>query len=113
MKTVLLTTALLIATSLFAADQPQIANAKVEQRAGVTLEQQVRSTTTPAWIGFAEPVIPGDHTMCCFNSRHDSGQPCCGGCNLEKKAATIEGTTSNCQQLEPSPTFFVFLRVSQ
>jgi HEAT repeat protein len=112
MKTLLLTAALFVTTALFAGDQPQITNAKVEQRTGVTLEQQVRSTTDPAWIGYAEPVIPGDHTMCCVNTRNSSGQPCCGGCNLEKNGAHIQGKTSNCQQLEPS-TFYVFLRVSQ
>ena len=113
MKTLLLTAALFVTTTLFASDQPQIANAKFEQRTGVSIEQQVRSTTGPAWIGYAEPVMPGDHTMCCFNSRNSGGQPCCGGCNLEKNGTHIEGKTSNCQQLEPSPTFYVFLRVTQ
>jgi len=111
MKNAWLMIVLITVTELFA-QQPQISNVKLEQRNGVTVEQQVRATTGPAWIGYAEPVIPGDHSMCCFNSRDGHGEPCCGGCALENEHSTIEGKVQNCQ-LESPKEFYVFVRVSQ
>ncbi|MGE5110398.1 MAG: HEAT repeat domain-containing protein [Acidobacteriaceae bacterium] len=112
MKSLILTTLLFASVLATASDQPQIANAKLEQRSGVTIEQQVRSISTPAWIGYSEPVISGEHNSCCYNS--GPGSQCCG-CSLENHGSVVRGgsVTSNCQQLEPSKVLFVFLRVSQ
>ncbi|HEU5403818.1 MAG TPA: HEAT repeat domain-containing protein [Terriglobales bacterium] len=111
MKKALLMVVLAAATGL-SAQQPQLANAKLEQRSGVTLEQQVRATAGPAWVAYAEPLIPGDHSMCCINSRNGSGETCCGGCTLENDHTAFQGKVQNCQ-LEAPKTFYVFLRVSQ
>ncbi len=112
MKNALLIAVLMVATGLFASDEPQLTNAIVEQRSGVTLEQQVRSITGPAWIGYTEPAIAGEHTMCCFNSRNLAGETCCGGYLLENEHSSFKGNVQNCH-LEMPKSFFVFLRVSQ
>lgn len=111
MKKFLLTVLLAVATGLFA-QQPQFANAKLEQRSGVTLDQQVRATTAPSWIAYAEPVIPRENSLCCANSRNSHGETCCGGCSLENEHSTFQGHAQNCQ-LEAPKTFYVFLRASQ
>jgi hypothetical protein len=111
MKKALLMAVLAAATAL-CAQQSQITNAKIEQLSGVTLEQQVRATTGPAWIGYEEPPIAGDHGMCCVNSRDANGETCCGGCALENEHSTFQGKFQNCQ-LEAPKTFYVLLRVSQ
>ncbi len=103
---------LMSATGLFASEEPQISNAKLEPKSGVSIEQQVGATTGPAWIGYAEPVIAGDHSMCCFHLRNSAGETCCGGCALENEHSTFQGKVRNCQ-LETPKTFYVFLRVSQ
>lgn len=105
-------TAVLMATTGLLAQEPQLTNAKVEQRSGVTIEQQVRATTAPVWIAYAEPVIPGDHSMCCFNSHGGNGEACCGGCTLENEHSAFQGKVQNCQ-LESPKEFYVFLRASQ
>ena len=112
MKRLLLIVCLLTSAAAVAGDQPQITNAKLEQRSGITIEQQVRSISTPAWIGYSEAVISGEHNSCCYNS--GLGSQCCG-CSLEKHGSVIRGgtATGNCQQLEPSKVLFVFLRVAQ
>jgi hypothetical protein len=114
MKKLLLIGTLLMATVAVAMDQPQIKNAKVEERsANAGLEQQVRAVNGTAWIGYSAPTIAGGHSMCCYNGRNDDHQNCCGTCGLEKQSSFVEGGT-NCQgQLEPSKVFFVFLRVAQ
>ena len=109
-KTLLM--AVLVATTGLSAQQPQLTNAKVEQRSGVTIEQRVRTTTGPGWIAYAEPLIAGDHSMCCFTSRNAHGDTCCGGCSLENEHSTFQGKVQNCQ-LESPKEFYVFLRASQ
>jgi hypothetical protein len=115
MKSLLLTGTLLLSTLGLAADQPQIKNAKIEQRsASAGLEQQVRAVGGTAWIGYSVPVIAGDHNMCCYGWHDGQNQNCCGGCGLEKKSSFFEGK-ADCQQgqLEAAKVFLVFMRVSQ
>ena len=111
MKKALWIGVLLAATALFA-QQPQLTNANVEQRSGVAVDQQVRATTGPAWIAYAEPVIQRENSLCCVNSRNSHGETCCGGCALENEHSSFQGKLQNCQ-LEPPKEFYVFLRVSQ
>jgi hypothetical protein len=114
MKKLLLIGTLLIAIVSLAADQPQIKNAKVEQRsASAGLEQQIRAVSGTAWIGYSAPVIAGSHNMCCYNGHNGNNQNCCGACGLEKHSSFVEGKTDCQGQLEPSKVFFVFMRVAQ
>jgi hypothetical protein len=122
---ILLTTILaavaLSAAACAAADQPALLNARVETRSAAaglekTLEPIERGQAGTAWVGYAVPVIPGEHDMCCLNSPGDyrHSPNCCGGCRLEgQNQRTFMGTNSDCARLEPSREFFVFLRVEQ
>src|SRR3954447_25356759 len=97
MKKLLLISTVLMTCMAMAADQPQIKNAKVEQRSGGSgIEQQVRSVSGTAWIGYSEPVIAGEHNMCCYSSHE--GRNCCGGCGLEHMNAFSQGKPSDCRQ---------------
>jgi hypothetical protein len=116
MKKLILVLAILSASAMLAADQPQLKNAKLEQRSAATgLEQQVRSVKSTAWIAYAAPAIAGNHTMCCFSGHGErTADQCCGTCGLEKHSSFIEGRNDNCptQSLEGAKEFFVFMRVS-
>jgi HEAT repeat protein len=108
---------LLFATSVlcFAEARPQIANGKVvEQQSSGDLAKDVAAVAGPAWVAYAEPMIPGEHHMCCWDSSNEfHGNPnCCGGCALERhgEGINISDGVSNCK-LEPASEFFVFLRI--
>ncbi len=105
---------LLLAGSLLA-QQPRLQNARLESRAASGgLQAVFRSIagnqTAPAWIGYAVPVVAGEHQMCCFSS--DS---CCGGCRLEDHGAAIVGNSQGPATvlLEGATDFFVLFRVEQ
>src|SRR5918912_338422 len=60
--------------------QPRLVNGRLDPRtAGQSLDRTFRglvdSATEPAWIGYAVPVVPGDHTMCCHG---DGWMTACG-----------------------------------
>ncbi len=102
------------------AQQPRLANARLETRsAAAGLERALsaieREQKGAAWVGYAVPVIPGEHDLCCFNSyadyRHDSR--CCGGCRLEERGSMVMGQVSDCGRLEAAPEFFALLRIEQ
>jgi hypothetical protein len=109
----------LLTASLAHANDQQIVNATVEQRSATGgLGQHIRSVASEnasAWVAYATPVIAGEQTMCCFDSRDQryANGNCCGGCKLESKGAYISGKSTNCSSLEPSKVFFVFVRVAQ
>ena len=119
MKKLLLIGTVLLASAVWAFDQPQLKNAKVEQRsAAAGLEQQARSVTGPAWIAYAAPSIAGNHNMCCFSGHGNYSEHCCGTCGLEKHGSFVESSNDNCpqksqQNLEGPKEFFVFIRVTQ
>jgi len=116
MKNLLLIAAVLVSALAFAGDQPQITNAKVETRSAANgLEQQVKSIvsqSSPSWIAYAEPVIAGENTMCCFNSSVNVTKGCCGGCKLERDGSSFHGSSTGCSSLEAPTTFFIFLRTA-
>lgn len=98
--------------------QPRIVNARMTPRSVASLEREfksiVTSQTTPAWIGYAVPVVEGDRQMCCFNSV-DSGRSigCCGGCALEENSngISINNTRSARVSLEGGNQFLILFRV--
>ena len=76
--------------------QDQITNGRVERVVATgSLGDQVRAlagrSPDPFWIGYAEPVVEGERTMCCYSSGSASGTfvvssdgaGCCAGCQLE------------------------------
>ena len=55
------------------AQQPQVQNAKVETRAvagglEATLRAIQSAQSTPVWVGYAVPIVPGDRQSCCWNN---------------------------------------------
>ena len=55
------------------AQQPRVSNARMETRAVAGgLESSFRAIlsaqATPAWAGYAVPIVPGDRQMCCWNN---------------------------------------------
>jgi hypothetical protein len=53
--------------------QPHVQNARMETRAAAggldaTLRAIVNAQSSPAWVGYAVPIIPGDRQMCCWNN---------------------------------------------
>src|SRR6266700_6822271 len=69
-----------------AAEQPRLVNAKMTTRSAASgLESEfralVQSQTAPAWVGYAAPAVPGDHSMCCCDSGRYGRMR--GECSLE------------------------------
>src|SRR5437868_4755987 len=68
----------------------QFVNAKVESHpASDSLHKQiaaiVEKQTTPAWIGYAVPIVAGNHRICCYGPEesHKPQSVRKGHCNLE------------------------------
>ena len=103
--------------------QPRLANAQVTTRALVHgLEQEfhavVAGQATPAWIGYAVPMVPGEHRMCCSSDGHDSSGEWCGKCWLEEQrsssvslAKADRGSTPQHVSLESGRQILVLFRV--
>lgn len=75
--------AILFAASALA-QQPHVENARVETRpvAGsldATMHSILAAQSTPAWVGYAEPIVPGDRQSCCWNDDQR-------GCFLEPRS---------------------------
>jgi HEAT repeat protein len=72
------------------AQEARLVNAQMQTRAVVSsLEKEfqslVRNQTEPAWIGYAVPVVAGNHRICCYSSedRHKPSALRHGRCKLE------------------------------
>jgi hypothetical protein len=104
--------ALFLLTPL-AFSQPRMQNSRLETRAvsgslESTFQGIISAQVTPAWIGYAAPQVPGDRTMCCFNSVNGVGYQ---GCSLEEQTTTPTFAPPNTVHLEGASEFFVFYRV--
>lgn len=94
------------------AQQPRIANAKLQSRpAGSGLEPTVQSIvaaqSTPAWIGYSVPIVAGEHQSCCWNNGS------MGACSLEPRRSENATTVVNGNrtvQLEGATQLVVLLR---
>jgi hypothetical protein len=85
------------------------------------LDQQ----TEPAWIAYTQPVIDSEQVGCCYGGRGgividgdgwNSGNSCCGMCQLEDRNTSGVTTTATPAatppiKLEGSPTFAILFRV--
>src|SRR5206468_6110939 len=105
-------TCILSLNTLFG-QQPRTENARVQIRsASAGLEREFRALVNaqgePAWIGYAMPIIPGEHNMCCNYS-----QGCCAGCQLEGRKTGNITTQSSPIKLEGPRQLFVLFRVEQ
>ena len=100
-----------------AAQPPPIDNAQVtSQPAGRPFAESVRALASKqadvTWIGYSVPAVPGDRTMCCF----DSNQGCCGSCRLDPSssgAMMSRPPAAGTVKLEGSDRLLVLLRVSE
>lgn len=89
------------------AQQPRISNARLETRpVSGSLESTLRAIlggqSSHAWVGYAEPIIPGDRQSCCWNSG--------GGCFLEHHGSDPGVTVAGPQTVKlEGPTHLVVL----
>jgi hypothetical protein len=94
--------------------QPRLQNAKVESRAvsgplDAAFKAIVNAQTSPAWIAYAAPQIPGDRMSCCFYSNNGVSWQ---GCSLEPNQGNVAfGPSSGTVRLEGATEFFMFFRV--
>src|SRR5436190_12511162 len=72
------------------AQEARLVNAKMQTRAvASSLEKEfqslVKDQAAPAWLGYAVPVVAGNHSICCYSSedRHKPAALRHGRCKLE------------------------------
>jgi HEAT repeats len=101
------------------AQQPRITNGQVQPLAlSGSLDRTIRDlaarSSDPVWVGYAVPIIPGEHNMCCWSSDGSAGS-CCTGCRLEPGSSnTVRlSTADSSTRLEPGDAFFVLFRLEQ
>ena len=94
------------------AQQPRVENARSETRAVAGgLDAMFRgilsAQATPAWIGYAVPIVSGNHQMCCWNNN-----VMCG-CSLEPRdrEVMIVGSNNQTVKLEGATHLVVLYRV--
>src|ERR1700733_14352892 len=92
------------------AQRPRISNAQLETRPvtgglEATLQAILKAQASPAWVGYAEPIIRGDRQGCCWNDG--------GGCLLERHSGDQGITVASPQtvKLEGPTHLVVLLRV--
>ena len=105
-----------------AAQEPHVVNARMRTlsaAAGLasTFHSIESGETGPAWIGYAVPVVPGKHAMCCNGSIGEFSEDGCGRCRLESEHGEEGGHTVNSGdergvKLESSPYFLVLYRTA-
>ena len=105
---------ILIVSIPAAAQQPRLSNATLQTRsasAGLdrAFQALVASQSTPAWIGYAVPIVSGEHHMCCWGS-----QSCCAACALEGgRPAAQQIAPTGPVRLEGARYFLVLFRAEQ
>ena len=93
------------------AQQPTVQNARMETRAvSGGLESTMRgilaAQSAPAWVGYAVPMVAGEHQMCCWNNN-----VMCG-CSLEERShgqcITVSGKQSTVKLEGPRDLVVLF-----
>jgi hypothetical protein len=98
--------ALFLAALPALAQQPRVSNARLETRpASGGLETTFRTIlgaqASPLWVGYVEPIVPGDRHSCCWNG---------GGCSLEHQSNDQGVTVAGPQTVKlEGPTHLVVL----
>jgi hypothetical protein len=106
MKRTVLLASIVLGSAL--AQEPHVQNARMETRAvagglEATFRTIVNGQSSPAWIGYAVPIIRGDRQMCCWNND-------VRGCFLEPRANDRVVVVSNNQTVKlEGPTQLVVL----
>jgi len=105
-----------------AAQEPHVVSAKLRTASAAGgLASAFRTIESgesgPAWIGYAVPVVPGDHRMCCNGSITNDSQEGCGRCRLEDRNGESIGQPANGPEakqakLESPPSFLVLYRAA-
>jgi len=105
-----------------AAQEPLVVNARMRTASAAgglanTFRSIESAESGPAWIGYAVPVVPGDHRMCCNGSIGDSSEEGCGRCRLEDRGGEFIGQSARTEgakevKLESSPSFLVLYRAA-
>jgi hypothetical protein len=100
-----------------AAQEPHVVNARMRTLsapAGLagTFQSIESGETGPAWIGYAVPVVPGKHAMCCNGLIGEFSEDGCGRCRLESEHGKEDSHAVNSGdergvKLESSPYFQV------
>jgi HEAT repeat protein len=98
--------------------QPRVVNGRVEPgAAGQSLDRTFRglvdSATEPAWIGYAVPIVLGDHSMCCHG---DGWMTACGLEPRESRTrvdAQSRAPVTGPVRLEGPDSMLVLFRVEQ
>jgi len=103
--------AIALAAGSALAQQPRVENARMETRQvsgglDATLRAIMAAQSSPAWIGYAEPMIPGDRQMCCWNDNER-------GCFLETHAAgqSVSAPPNQTVKLEGPTEVVVLYRI--
>jgi hypothetical protein len=98
-----------------AADKPQFANAKVEERqikSGLTQEVDAwaAGAAQPQWLGYSVPAVTSDRRMCCSDSGGDWNSGKCGPCRLEgnKGESSYNGQSGNVKLEGPTALVVLF-----
>lgn len=106
----------LAAAPVNAAEQPRVVNAKMTMLSAASgLASQFRSLIQsqqgPEWIGYAAPLVPGDHNMCCCEMGRNGAAR--GGCNLEGDPEfNMNSSRSKQADLESPEHLWILLRIA-
>src|SRR5579862_8157720 len=92
------------------AQQPRVSNARLETRSAAgglegTFRAILNAQASAAWVGYAEPIVPGERRSCCWN---DGGE-----CSLESRSGDhgVTVVPSQTVKLEGPTHLVVLLRV--
>ncbi|HTS76879.1 MAG TPA: HEAT repeat domain-containing protein [Bryobacteraceae bacterium] len=99
--------------SVALAQPPHVQNARMETRAvsgplGAAFRAIVNQQTAPTWVAYSAPLIPGDRSLCCWDSNDGVAYQ---GCMLEPGAAQFSASGTGTVHLEGPTEFFVFYRI--
>ncbi len=119
MKITIACAAALMALASVVEGQPRLSNGELRPTAvqgslNRALLEGVAGQSAIVWVGYAVPVIEGDHRMCCWNG---DTAGCCGGCRLEPGSSQTISTSrrggDGPVSLEAGELMFVLLRIER
>ena len=96
--------------------QPRLTNGEVRTTAAsgaltrAAIENAAGKAGT-AWVGYAVPIVAGEHSMCCWNG---DANGCCNGCRLERTTGSgsfVSQPSGSPVKLEGSTQLYVLYRV--
>jgi hypothetical protein len=111
----------LLAARPAAAQTSRVVNAKLETHSAAGgLAREFESFVTrheePAWVGYAVPMVAGQHQICCDDSYRGHATGICGRCRLEESAnigINMQSRGEKAIQLEGSRQLLVLFRIAQ